>query len=202
MGDRRIEVQRHIHPGGVFYKHINARRLLEYTTLARCGLNCRQQIITSTYRHIHTHIHSTHRGKSGGEYRGRQGWAGWWCHCHDAELCSGPERYFSGGKGGVIRSASPRPPFWPPPSEAASQLSPENHHGPEYVRGSSDKIYKWGQKTPFMRGGRDSELTCHNDQTALCVSEQMFPCLKETSAWQEQNHHTDFCLNHSCLHKY
>lgn len=46
------------------YRHINAHRLLlVYTTLARCGFNCRQQ--------THTHAHTGQSGGGGGQrYRG------------------------------------------------------------------------------------------------------------------------------------
>lgn len=80
-----------------------------------------------------------------------------------------------GGKGGESSGQPhPAPPFLTPSLRGDVSTFPENHHGPEYVWDSSDKIYKRGHKTPFMRGGRekqDTELTCHTDQTALRVSE-------------------------------
>lgn len=102
--------------------------------------------LTTVQHHIHTHkythprTHSTDRL----QWRGRRGlsWGGGVVsRCRNVFLDLSD--ISEGGKRGIW-SASP---LWPPPSVATSQHS---QHGPEYVRGSSNKIYEGGHKTPCM----------------------------------------------------
>lgn len=114
----------------------------------------------------HTHVRATDRLQwRGAGDRGR-GLSWVVVSCHDAEMCFWTWAIFQRGERG---SSSQPPPLTPSLHGDVSTFS-ENQHGPKYVRGSSNKIYRWGHKTPFMRGGRaTSELSCHTDQTKhLC----------------------------------
>lgn len=95
--------------------------------------------------------------------------------CHDAEMCFWTWAIFQRGKRG---SSGQPPPLTPSLRGDVSSFS-ENQRGPKYVRGSSNKIYRWGHKTPFMRGGKEMCCrSCHTDQTKhLCPhqSEVLMP---------------------------
>lgn len=93
---------------------------------------------------------------------------------------------FQRGKGGHLVSL----PLWPPPFLGDVSTFHENQHGPVYVRGSSNKIYRWGHKTPFVRGERD--MCCRTHQTIniwCCFHAWVTQCaLQKISLW----------LNHIC----
>lgn len=115
-----------------------------------------------------THPHTAQTGYSGGEWEmGRGGvelGGGVVSRCRNvfldlSDISEGGERFH-------LVSL----PLWPPPSRAASQHSlPKS----KYVGGSSNKIYRWGHKTPCMRGGR--ETWCSRTQSWAAARIRLIP---------------------------
>lgn len=118
----------------------------------------RPQLITVDSRPSHPPTYTPHRHRL--EWRG--GWVGGWGRQEErVELGSGVMsrcRFvfldLSDISEGERGSSGQPPPFTPSLHGDVSTFL-ANQHGPEYVRGSSNKIYRWGHKTPFMRGGRE-----------------------------------------------
>lgn len=92
--------------------------------------------------------------------------------CHDADLCSGPERYFRGGNGSHLVSL----PFEPLPPWLRLNFPFENQHGPKFVRDSSDKIYRRGHNknkhTIYER--RERELQQKQETEVVSHTDTMF----------------------------
>lgn len=111
-----------ITPGKHFQKHTQVTVACCSDWLWRTTADSRPSHPPS--RAAHTQQHRPGWGWGGGK-------KGWWCHCHDADLSSGPEWYFRGGERGHLVSL----PLWPPPATATSQLFPRKSAGTRVCQG-------------------------------------------------------------------
>lgn len=97
------------------------------------------------YTCTHTDTHVTDRP----EWRQEKGLS-WVVSRHDAELCFWTWAIFQRGYGGHLVSF----PLWPPLPPRRRLNFPRKSARTQVCQGSSNKIYRWGHKTPGIRGGR------------------------------------------------